>query len=209
MKGSINEFKIFFLIYVLFQILSFFIWGNFLILILILISFWFFIEKKVKKKIEIFIMMFSLIIFFGHFIFFVKTPKYENPIEGNYYVSDTIYLNRSQNVIYPENKYILKEVSGNEKIVIKCSMLLNQCNVNKIGDLVLVKYVNSCSRMSCNKFIYEIDGGGVKLNSNFFKNKYFYERKYIKKFLFLYIFPFLSFLIFYLVVYYRVTKNAQ
>ena len=51
-------------------------------------------------------------------------------------------------------------------------MFFGDCNINKKDDLVFIKYANSCSLLFCEKYIYEVKGGGVDLSYIFFQKKY-------------------------------------
>lgn len=190
--------KIYFTIIILFQFFSFFYWDSlrFFVLIFSFFSLWFFLERDYKSKIKILftnVILILILIFLG---FLNKIPNYQNYSSGYYIVSDTSYLNRSDNVIYSENKYILEDGDNYYKFFVNCSLLFDSCNFNKKGDKVFVKYVQSCSEIKCSNYIYEVKGGGVNLNYTFFQKKYESEKYIMNQFLIFYLLIDLFFVVF-------------
>ena len=182
--------KIYITLFFIFHSFSLYYWSGLKVFVLIfaLLSLWIFLEKKYKEKVNalsvnVFLILISII--FGYS---VKVPDYRNYSSGNYIVSDSSHLNRSENFIFSENKYVLEDVVGKNKFIVNCSLFFGDCNINKKDDLVFIKYVNSCSLLFCEKYIYEVKGGGVDLSYKNKKKKYNGEEEVINQFLFYYLF---------------------
>lgn len=191
------NFKFYIGIFILFHIFSIFFWNRlwFFCLLFFFLSLWFLLEKKYKEKIEILYINLAFILIFIFLGFYKNVPTYQNYNFGNYIVSDSSYLNRSNNIFYTDNKYILEDGINQKKFFLNCSLLFESCNLNRKGDEVFVKYVKSCSKTNCSNYIFEIKGGNVNLNYIYFKKKYEAEKNIINHFLIFYLLIDLIFII--------------
>ncbi|WP_089606515.1 hypothetical protein [Acinetobacter piscicola] len=200
--------KYYIIIFYIFQIISAFFWDDLVLFVFIFsfISLLFFLGVKIKTKIELY--FFNSFLIFLFFIYMSPPIFYKNDksFSGGYVVTDSSYLNRSNNPFYIENKYILQDVSLSNKVVVSCSLFFDKCNLNATHDEVLVNYVYSCSRIHCYNYIYMVKGGGVDLGYVFFKNKYESQINIINKFMFFYLLIDLIFLTLFVVKYWRIEK---
>lgn len=102
-------------------------------------------------------------------------------------ISDVANLQRHEQPIVTENKFILTNEDLKKKLIVSCSMLFNNCNNFQKGNLITIQYIRSCSLIYCQNYAYEIKSKDQYLSEKYFYTSYEKQKTEINSFLFYYL----------------------
>lgn len=181
-------------VFIIFQAISIYVWRDFFFFMAISLFFscWLIVERKMRMKYEILGMYaFLLVLFYLYSYGENPNDAYKNHPEvfsGEYTLSDASGLNRSNDSLYKENKYILYDEKSMQKLLVNCSLLLKQCNAgNHVGSRVFVEYIRYCKNTACTNYVYSFKSDDYEFNDGYFIGKYEAESVKVFQFWFLYL----------------------